>query len=877
MEARPVNLAQIFEAAVQYVVPLYQRPYVWDREKQWEPLWEDVRSVADRQLDGSPANDSIPHFLGAVVLEQALVSSGKVPARSVIDGQQRLTTLQLLIAAARSVAAEREADRERQAFEQFLFNQSFLVTSDIEKYKVLPTQRDRDAFREAVGDGIVASTGSHRMHEAYRYFRGAIVNWVEAEGEPGDAGARLQALCDVLRYKLVMVAIDLGPGDSAQEIFETLNGRMTPLLAADLIKNHLFQAATVQGARVDELYARYWAPLDAEWWRQEVQQGRLRRPRVEVFINHWLAMTTGKEVVSQQLFASFKRHVVNGGHQAADVLADLARYAAVYERFEHEPHTTPLGRFLYRLGVLEVTTAYPALLCLLGPDGIGEEAERMIALGAIESWLVRRTLTRATTGNYNVVFLGLVNRVRDAARARGTMTGQDVVDYLAALTGESQGWPSASAVRASLRSLPVYRVIPRARLRMILESLEQAMHTGLTEQVLLATDLTIEHVLPQEWQANWPLPSDADPVQGRLDRDAAVQRLGNLTLVTGKLNPTMSNGAWHVKRHYLNEHSVLRISSDIRSANAWDEQAITERGERLIDVALALWTRPNDHEQASARTGTPTAPAHGPLAGPPDPIAPDAFAPVYAEADECGVGVSLRHIVARAREMGLYVRPDAHSVALCPPTDRRATLVTVRPDPDHDGAFSLYKSPTAFARHIPGVTLEAAQRALGASEDRGALAVREVDALIEAIESLIPVPLEAPARPVPSAPGVPGVVPIEVRSIIERHAAGDKLGLASAFADAAAAVSGVALVPQKQSAGNPVYFRVMNLARKHAVAYVWPRPDFVRVEYRLPSAHDTYGVAESRDRPYGIVFTLRSESDLGVAIRLLEDALGGGE
>jgi hypothetical protein len=186
MKADTVDLAAIFGQAIHYVVPLYQRPYVWTREAQWEPLWEDVRSVADRQIDATPTNDNIPHFLGAVVLEQTLNQVGMIGSRTIIDGQQRLTTLQLVIAAARSLAIERGLSGPRKMFEKLLFNDDFLVHKAGDEYKVVPTQRDQAAFQEALGDGIVASSGSHRMHEAYRYFRGAILEWA-AEGADSDA------------------------------------------------------------------------------------------------------------------------------------------------------------------------------------------------------------------------------------------------------------------------------------------------------------------------------------------------------------------------------------------------------------------------------------------------------------------------------------------------------------------------------------------------------------------------------------------------------------------------------------------------------------------------------------------------------------------
>jgi hypothetical protein len=116
----------------------------------------------------------------------------------------------------------------------------------------------------------------------------------------------------------------------------------------------------------------------------------------------------------------FKRYLGTGSKRASDVLANLARYGTVHESFEHEPSATELGRFLYRLNTMEVTTAYPALLWLLGPDGIEDPTERQVALTGTESWLVRRMLTRQTTKNYNTVFLALLNRVRDNSRTRGS-------------------------------------------------------------------------------------------------------------------------------------------------------------------------------------------------------------------------------------------------------------------------------------------------------------------------------------------------------------------------------------------------------------------------------------------------------------------------
>ncbi len=882
MKADTVDLAAIFGQPVHYVVPLYQRPYVWNRELRWEPLWEDVRTVAHRQLDDTPANDNIPHFLGAVVLEQSLTQSGMIGSRTVIDGQQRLTTLQLLIAAARSLAMEHGLDGPRKMFEKLLLNDDFLVRQKGDELKVFPTQRDRQAFREALGDGVVASTGGHRMHEAHRFFRTSIVRWAADGADLGGIDEHLVALSTAIWKHLVVVTIDLDPGDNAQMIFETLNARGTPLLAGDLIKNHLFQTATIQKADIDALYEQHWKSLDTDWWREEVQRGRRNRPRLDVFLNNWLAMVTGGEVVTHQLFQEFKRYLAAGPRQAADVLAELARYGTVYETLETEPIGTPLGRFLYRLSTMEVTTAYPLLMWLLGPDGLPEGGERDIALGAIESWLVRRMLTRQTTKNYNTVFLALLKNVREAAAGRGTgPIGRDVVEHLVGLTGESQFWPTGGQVRAALRELPAYTVFPRSRLRMVLEALEAGMYTGLVEKVVLPTDLTVEHVLPQEWSTNWPLPEGVDEVQARLDRDAAKHRLGNLTLVTGRLNPKMSNGPWLDKRTALREHSVMRISTDIRNAETWNEAAILERGETLSALAVSVWPRPDDTDDethAPAEVAVVNAAVHP--VGPPDPDSPTAFASALGIADEVGVGPELRRIILVGREIGLRPRPDRYSVMMAPPADRRAYLFTVWPQWDEGGSFKLWKSPAAFAKWIPGVTLDAARTALGASEDPGVLLASETEAFLAAIRRLAPTAWQTGSFEERHAEllalGIDGLerVPEPVLRVID-HRAGGEPTPALRFAAAAMGREGVTLRPAS-SKDEPWTFHVRHPRFTQIVVYATPRPGEIELAYRLPGTHPTAGIARARDGDYGIRLIVRDDAGLDAAMRLLDDAIGLG-
>jgi hypothetical protein len=611
MKADTIDLAAIFGQPVRYLVPMFQRPYVWKKDTEWIPLWEDIRAVLERQLDENPNNNAIPHFLGAVVLDQVLMPVGMVQTRYVIDGQQRLTTLQLFIAAVRSLAVERGLEGPSQMLGKLLFNDDFLLKHPDDRFKVVPTIFDRPAFQAAVdSDGIVPQS---RMLEAFEFFREAVGEWAVVDQTEQDITQRFQVLSTVLWKLLVVVAIDLEERDNSQVIFETLNARGTPLLAADLIKNHLFQMAKSSGLDVDALYHRYWEPLDQEWWRTEVQRGRLKRPRLDSFMNHWLSMRLGEEVVAHQLFPAFKRHVADESERVEGLLDELAKYAEIYESFERrQGESSRLGRFLYRVNVMEVTTSYPLLLWLFGPDGISDDAERRKALDAIESWLVRRMVLRANTQGYTTVFTALLTALRKSSER----TGGAVVEYLRGLEGERAYWPGDELLHQAFAEAPAYNVITRARLRMVLEAIEERMRLRFAEETSVTPDLTIEHVLPQEWRAHWPLPDVDDPAAAEHERDRIKQTIGNLTLVTKRLNPKMSNGPWLTKRDALQNFSVLLISSDVREAESWDEESIRERADRLANVAIDVWPGPDDEKnwgplppRPSAARRTTTVPA----------------------------------------------------------------------------------------------------------------------------------------------------------------------------------------------------------------------------------------------------------------------------
>jgi hypothetical protein len=610
MQAQTHSPAAIFGHDVRYVVPLFQRPYVWTLAEQWEPLWDDVRQVAERLLDAPQAmygSPSIPpHFLGAIVLEQQMNPAGFIGVRHIVDGQQRLTTLQILLDAAQLVVAQHGEPRDAQALKVLVLNEPSITQHRDEVFKVWPTDRDQDAFRAAMDDDadVPAGLSTARIVQAHQYFADAIVEWADPTGDPEKLRLRLNALVRALRDHLKMVVIDLEPGDNAQVIFETLNHRGSPLLAADLVKNLLFQLAQAQHADVTSLYRRYWQDLDGDYWRQLVAQGRLFRPRIDLFLNHWLTMRLLREIPTDRIYAEFRELVVREQPPIESLLAELAADAEVYRTIEQMPESSVEGRFYYRVvRALDSAAVSPFLLWLLrrANDAIPVD-QRHRALCAVESWMVRRALCRMTSKALNQLVVELLRHLdgHDAALA-----GAQVEAFLADQTADTRLWPDDAMLHSALDDTPIYKGITRPRLRMLLEAIEDDLRTPLGEPERCPRGLTVEHVMPQAWREHWGSDVGDDEVAA-LRRDRRVQTLGNLTLVTGKLNPSLSNRPWtnveaeqralgtSGKRAGLLEHSTLKLNARLVAdhGSAWTEDDIRARTKELVDRIARIWPRP---------------------------------------------------------------------------------------------------------------------------------------------------------------------------------------------------------------------------------------------------------------------------------------------
>jgi hypothetical protein len=607
METQVRTPQMVFMQPQRLIVPLFQRPYVWNEENQWAPLWADVTRVAERLL-GNPHGKHQPHFLGAVVLQQVQNQTGSMQERTVIDGQQRLTTLQLLLDALHAELDAVTATAPAMRVEALVTNAEPFWERPEDRFKVWPTNRDRPAFNEVMGalppvDYTGLANRGARLVAAHRFFAEQAREWLSRNGQE-DVVDRAVALERSVRELLQIVVIDLTADENAQEIFETLNARGAQLTAADLIKNFIFQRLMESGVDVEVAYEQNWKEFETGFWETEVSFGRIRYSRSSIFLNHWLIARTGEEIVAREVFTRFKLY---SDHQAntamPELLEQVRRSAVVYRNFVEAAanFTGPvdrLGLFAYRTSTLESEVFKPLILLLLDPEQPPVPAAQIHkALDVLESWLVRRMLVRASTSSYTQVAAELITQVRKSERDQA---GDTIEAFFRNQSVVSRYWPDDDELRTELRGLLAYTRLRRGRLRMVLEAIEdhrrgwKGTSEGLGGQRVPRGKYAIEHVMPRKWIATWPL----GPSTTEAERDQVVHRLGNLTLLTGRLNSKVSNGPWAGKRAALKEHDVLKLNIDLLDAGGevWNEETIRRRTDELIQSIIEIWPVPAGHK-----------------------------------------------------------------------------------------------------------------------------------------------------------------------------------------------------------------------------------------------------------------------------------------
>ena len=594
-----ITFNDLFYQNVQYEVPNFQREYVWTLEDQWEGLWEDVQDTAEQYLryldevidEAEAQQRTRRHFMGAVVIQQKLGPIAGTRKCLIIDGQQRLTTVQLLLRAASDVVAGAASDNDAENLEQLIINHR-AVGDD--RLKVRPADRDRDAFNWAMthADSYTRDNSS-QVAAAYVYFRERVNHWL-SDNEVWSLSKKIHALETSLLGLFELVTIDLTPEDDPNIIFEVLNARGTPLSPSDLIKNHMLHAASGEGSDY-EVYSE-WKYFQDDWWRADVRQGALVRTQLDIFLNYWLASVVAEEIKSHRVYPRFDEYVRVERESDASTICTIAeeigRCGRIYRDWDGQDPSSTLGRFFYRGSKCGLGGMSPLVLWLFSqPVEVLPRDELLRIVAHIESFLVRRALCRVITAGLNRLSIVLLRQIR---YARGDEIRVRLTDALASGHGAAR-WPDDDEVEQALLDQPMYGRVGVPKIRMILLALEEKRHEEdpYTQALSLKGDkLTIEHILPRSWRENWMLPDSEDREIHEVRRDRLVDTLGNLTLLTGRLNAHVSNGPWEVKRAKLKEHPGLYLNQELAELECWSDDAIEVRGRRLFEDVLRIWPRP---------------------------------------------------------------------------------------------------------------------------------------------------------------------------------------------------------------------------------------------------------------------------------------------
>ncbi|MEN7973525.1 MAG: DUF4268 domain-containing protein [Verrucomicrobiota bacterium] len=557
MDARPKRVSEILHTGDQYIIPLFQRHYSWGKD-HWERLKNDVWALL-----GNGGKDQ--HFLGPLVCTATNHVPGRIPAYQLIDGQQRLTTITIMLAALRDVARNRKLDDlAAEVSEDYLVHKR---KEESEHYKLLPRIGDREALIAIIEGSTLDEYKEFGVFHAWKYFYRHIEHHARVDSENS-----LKQLFEAIsmRLSLVMITID---GENPYEIFESLNSTGLPLEEADLIRNFIFMQIPLDQQNTFD--KEHWQSFEKMFAKTEDHDAI----SATAFYRNYL-MREGEYSKATATFIDFKKQYTERDLDPESQVAELRKFAA-YEVLLRRPKTCTkpaLADVLRQVGLSEITTAYCLILKLmqLNEDGVLSDDDLVGCLRDLVSFAGRRAICGETTRTYNVWFVAAIGKIKNEVR-------RDLQSYLF-----GRGWPTDSIFADRLKTFPLYKR-ESLRSRLILEQLE--LSAGHKEKIDFST-LTIEHVMPQtiKKDANGRPWMEMLGDEWGIVHESYLHTLGNLSL-TG-YNVELSNSSYEIKKAELLKSNV-QLNKYFSKIDAWNKQAIEDRCEVLSKTLTDIWSRPD--------------------------------------------------------------------------------------------------------------------------------------------------------------------------------------------------------------------------------------------------------------------------------------------
>lgn len=540
-----------------FVIPVYQRNYDWKKE-QCKQLYDDLINVIKY--------DYKSHFFGTIV--SIYNDSSRDREYLIIDGQQRITTVSLMLLAIYNILDKERLEsnkiRKEKIYNQYLVNP---YMDDDSKLKLKPIKDDRKVFENIFNDEVLDEESNISIN--YKYFYNRIL---EGEVSIDDLYSSIE--------RLMIVEIELKNGeDDPQLIFESLNSTGLDLTDADKVRNFILMDKSSK--EQEELYNNYW---------NKVEKNTLYN--VTNFIRDYMTMKEKKISNINKVYTNFKTYIKDNNIDIKDCLKDMLIYSEYYNKIlTNKTGTKEADNHLERINKMEVRVSYPFFLEVLNDyyKNVICEKELIEIFNIIESYIFRRIMCKVATNALNKVFMNLCKEIKNYKDYHNNYV--EILKFILSNKNLSQRIPDDTEFKRNFFENNIYNWKSKNKLY-LLERLENYNNTEKVdiERLVDQNELTIEHIMPQNLTPNWieMLGDNYKEIHEKY-----LHTIGNLTL-TG-YNSQMSNRPFQDKKNIENgfNNSRLRLNKYIASVEKWDEEEINKRTERLFDIAKEIWKYPN--------------------------------------------------------------------------------------------------------------------------------------------------------------------------------------------------------------------------------------------------------------------------------------------
>jgi uncharacterized protein with ParB-like and HNH nuclease domain/predicted transport protein len=556
MKANETKLLNFLQSSKQYVIPIYQRTYSW-LESECDQLWQDI-------LRAGRNDQQFVHFVGSVVhIEQDESTATLQAPKLVIDGQQRLTTVSLLLAALAAIVGDNEPV---EGFSAKKIRNRYLTDPDEagdKRYKLILTQTDRTSLCAIIDHAPRPHDYSVRVDSNYGFFKAKL----------SALGGNLSEVCRGLS-KLMIVDVALTRGqDNPQLVFESLNSTGRELSQADLIRNYVLMS--LEHDLQTRLYQQYWRPMEIEFG----QDGY--RDHFDNFMRHYLTVRTGEVPRIDQVYVAFKAYATRKQEEGVErLMGEILDYSRYFIRYVLGKESDPELAGAFRdLRDLRMGVEYPLILELYADfeSGLLAKSDFCQIVRLIESYIFRRSVCEIPTNSLNKTFATFT---RDLGKDQYLASAQ--VKFLS--LPSYKRFPADEEFRRQLQIRNMYNIRNQSYW------LRRMENFGRKERVAVE-EYTIEHIMPQneDMRSEWRemLGEDWQRIHATY-----LHTLGNLTL-TG-YNSEYSDRPFLEKRDMSGgfAHSPLRLNHGLGQLESWNESGIVKRAESLAELATQIWTYP---------------------------------------------------------------------------------------------------------------------------------------------------------------------------------------------------------------------------------------------------------------------------------------------